>query len=142
MEVTSKTMSQGDEELERLDSFARRFPSTDAEPSAEILGRFRGFMDDDLNTPRSRSVLFDAVREANKSEDASVVAAVFSMCKALGISLQSPAGDVDEDTASLIAERDAARAAKDFATSDMLRQRLVDLGWTVEDTPEGTRVHR
>jgi cysteinyl-tRNA synthetase len=142
MEVTGKTMSQTVEELERLDSFARRFPSTDAEPSAEILDRFRAFMDDDLNTPRARSVLFDAVRDGNKSEDPATIAAVFSMCKALGVSLQAGGHEIDEETAALMSARDKARAEKDFATADTLRDELVGRGWTVEDTPGGTRVHR
>jgi len=42
----------------------------------------------------------------------------------------------------LVAERDLARATKDFARSDALRDELVERGWLVEDTPEGTVLHR
>jgi len=42
----------------------------------------------------------------------------------------------------LVTARDEARAGRDFAAADALRQRLEGLGWVVEDTPQGTRVHR
>jgi cysteinyl-tRNA synthetase len=43
---------------------------------------------------------------------------------------------------ALVAERDAARAAKDFATSDRIRERLQDLGLEVMDSAEGTTIRR
>jgi cysteinyl-tRNA synthetase len=43
---------------------------------------------------------------------------------------------------TLIRERDAARARKDFAESDRIRKLLQAQGFTVKDTPQGTRVHR
>ena len=57
------------------------------------------------------------------------------------VSLQGET-EVDDDTARLVAERDDARRAKDFARADALRDELVSLGWTVEDTPTGTAVRR
>jgi cysteinyl-tRNA synthetase len=42
----------------------------------------------------------------------------------------------------LVAARDEARRAKDFARADALRDELVGLGWTVEDTPAGTAIRR
>ncbi len=50
--------------------------------------------------------------------------------------------EVDEESARLVAERDEARAAKDFARADALRDELVARGWTVEDTPGGTAIRR
>ena len=44
------------------------------------------------------------------------------------------------DVAALVAEREQARAARDWATSDRLRQQVVEQGWRVEDTPAGPRV--
>ena len=61
---------------------------------------------------------------------------------ALGVSLRGESGEVDEASAQLVAQRDEARLAKDYARADALRDELVALGWTVEDTPAGTAIHR
>ena len=61
---------------------------------------------------------------------------------ALGLSLRHETDDVDEATAALVSQRDAARAARDFARADALRDELTALGWTVEDTASGTAVRR
>ena len=64
------------------------------------------------------------------------------LAAALGLSLKGDTETIDEDTARLVAERDAARTAKDFARADALRDELTAMGWTVEDTPAGTAVRR
>jgi cysteinyl-tRNA synthetase len=56
--------------------------------------------------------------------------------------LKGEASALDPETARLVAERDAARGAREFARADALRDELVALGWTVEDTPAGTAVRR
>ena len=63
----------------------------------------------------------------------------------LGLDLERDAREGFEPTEemlALVAERDAARAAKDFATSDRIRERLQDLGLEVMDSAEGTQVRR
>jgi cysteinyl-tRNA synthetase len=63
----------------------------------------------------------------------------------LGLDLERDAREGFEPTEemlALVAERDAARAAKDFATSDRIRQRLQDLGLEVMDSAEGTQIRR
>jgi cysteinyl-tRNA synthetase len=49
---------------------------------------------------------------------------------------------VDEDAARLAADRDAARAARDWARADALRAELEGRGWTVQDSADGTRLTR
>jgi cysteinyl-tRNA synthetase len=61
----------------------------------------------------------------------------------LGLDLERLAREgfeVPGDVQSLIDERDRARGARDFATSDRLRERLAGMGWEVMDTAAGTRV--
>jgi cysteinyl-tRNA synthetase len=142
VEITEATMDQAAETVRGLDAFDRATAGiAAAEPDAEVLARFREFMDDDLNTPRAVAVLFDAVREANKG-DAAAAAAVRELCRALGIELRGTAHDIDDETRALMAERDEARRAKDWARADELRAALQSRGWVVEDGPEGTTVHR
>jgi cysteinyl-tRNA synthetase len=61
---------------------------------------------------------------------------------ALGIGLRADSGEVDEESARLVDERDEARSSRDFARADALRDELVGRGWTVEDTPSGTAIRR
>jgi cysteinyl-tRNA synthetase len=166
IEVTAETVVDAEKALGRLDTLARRFgvgellaqteagyvvegtpPATGIDPDA--LAAFRTRMDDDLDTPGALAGIFDLVTAAHTSADAgdeergnqlALTAAV--LAAALGLSLHGESADVDEATAALVAERDAARAARDFARADALRDELTALGWTVEDTPGGTAVRR
>jgi cysteinyl-tRNA synthetase len=134
--------------LAGLDAFAARAAEVAAATAdAEVLGRFRERMDDDLDTPAAMAVLFDTVRRANAAIDGGaveagpLVAAVNEMCAAVGLVLSS-GGDVPADMAAKAAALDAARAAKDFATADTLRAELQAAGWTVETTKSGTKLRR
>jgi cysteinyl-tRNA synthetase len=141
MEVTVDTIEDAEAGLERLDSFARRFRSVDAEPDAVAVARFRELMDDDLRTPQATALLFDLVGRAN-SGDAAAAAAAHEIARVFGLPLHGEADEVDAEAAALVAARDEARAARDFARADALRDRLQDAGWVVEDTADGTKVHR
>jgi cysteinyl-tRNA synthetase len=104
-------------------------------------------MDNDLDTPGATALLFETVRRANAALDAGsaelagLVAAVHGMCTAFGLVLGAPE-DVPADIAAKAAALDAARAAKDFAGADALRDELKAAGWTVETTKAGTTVRR
>jgi cysteinyl-tRNA synthetase len=63
------------------------------------------------------------------------------MCSALGLELRVES-DVDDSAADLARQLDSARAAKDFATADRLREQLQSAGYVVETTKDGTRVRR
>jgi cysteinyl-tRNA synthetase len=130
-----------------LDAFAARSAGVDAEPDAAVLDAFRAAMDDDLDTPTATALIFDTVRRANSALDqndpaaGSLVAAVREMTSAVGLELrrtEEVPGDVLERAAAI----DAARAAKDFATSDSIRAELQAEGWIVETTAGGTSVRR
>ncbi|HET9442827.1 MAG TPA: DALR domain-containing protein, partial [Acidimicrobiales bacterium] len=106
-------------------------------------------MDDDFTTPTAVAVIFDAVRDANAALDAgdrpraeALAAAVLAMTGAVGLELRAADEQVDAEAAALGAQRDEARRGRDWARADALRDRLVALGWKVEDGPEGTRLSR
>jgi cysteinyl-tRNA synthetase len=122
-------------------------PATEIEP--EALAAFRAHMDDDLDTPGALAGIFDLVSAAHSAADAddpdvadTLARTAAVLVAALGLSLRGESGDIDEASAQLVARRDEARQAKDYARADALRDELVALGWTVEDTPAGTAIHR
>ncbi len=164
IEITPDTVAQAEAQLARLDELARRFELTDplegasfvvdAGPTGvperdEAVARFRAAMDDDLDTPGALAAVFELVRRANTVADVSgaeaarpLAEAVAEVCAAMGLRLRRASEELDDETAALAAARDAARAARDFARADSLRDELTGRGWLVEDTPEGTRVRR
>ncbi|HYH60087.1 MAG TPA: cysteine--tRNA ligase [Thermoleophilaceae bacterium] len=134
--------------VERVRDFARRLdsdaPAEGIEPYAE---RFFAALADDFNTPAARAALFDWISEGNRRLDAGErlgTGALRQMLWVLGLdNLLEP----DEEAAPpeaerLLEEREAARAARDFATADARRDELAALGWTVRDTPAGPQLVR
>lgn len=150
MELTRETIADAEAAMSRLDDFARRFVEAyDTPANPEAIAVFNEAMDDDLDTPRAVAQVFGLVREANALADAgetqasiATAAAVFFITATMGIALKASDDVVDAETQSLIEQRDDARANKNWARADELRDALQDRGWTVEDTPKGTRVHR
>jgi cysteinyl-tRNA synthetase len=151
MDVSDDALKDATAGLERLDSFARRFRhlaeasgsgSGGVVPDEAALDRFRELMDDDLSTPAAVALLFDLGRRANAAGDEAAAAAAFEIAGALGLELRTEAADIGEDALALARERDEARAAKDWATADALRDQLIALGYEVADTPSGTELHR
>ncbi|MDP9073430.1 MAG: cysteine--tRNA ligase, partial [Actinomycetota bacterium] len=152
MTVSDVTMAAADKALERLDALARRFPDTGSGPAAEpdpaAMARFRERMDDDLDTVRATADLFDLATRANTLADrdeqtdaAPLVAAVRQIGAAVGLVIGSDTEAVGSDAAGLAAaglaaDRDRARAERNYARADEIRRQLEDAGWAVEDTPE------
>jgi len=151
VEVTTATVTEAEAALSRLDALARRVVDVpDAEPDADVLAAFSAAMDDDLGTPQALAQVFGLVTRINSMLDAGdevgvapLVAAVFDVLGAVGLELRDPSGDiVPDEVAALARARDRARAERDWATADALRDELVALGWVVEDTAAGTQVRR
>jgi cysteinyl-tRNA synthetase len=154
IDVSDDSLRDAEAALHRLDAFARRVAAEPAlaegrvEPDPEALDRFRTVMDDDLQTPAATSLLFDLVRRANAALDAGdttgaapLAAAVAEIAGALGLDLRSEAAAaVPDEILGWARERDDARAAKDWARADSLRDRITAAGYVVEDTPAGTVV--
>jgi cysteinyl-tRNA synthetase len=114
-----------------------------ASPVAARLEAFREALADDFNTPRAMAEVFELVGEANRADElpgASV--AVAEMLELVGLASLAEAvdGETDERAAELMVEREAARAAKDFARADAIRDELAALGWEVRDSAEGPRL--
>jgi len=152
--------------LERLWAFRRRVGEGDGVSESEAIDRFRTAMDDDFNTAAAMGVLFDVVREGNRhldaGEDAAPLAAAYDEIigvlgltepaaalddladdlAALAVAVDAAPAAPEETMAALIAARSRARVGKDWATADLIRDRLGGLGIVLEDGADGTTWHR
>ena len=151
IDITDDSLRDAEAALDRLDAFARRATSveavTGASPDPDALGQFRAAMDDDLQTPAATGLLFDLVRRANVALDAGdaagaapLAAGVFEIAGALGLALRTEAASAPDEVVAWAAERDAARAARDWARADALRDQITAAGYVIEDTPAGAVV--
>jgi cysteinyl-tRNA synthetase len=116
--------------------------SSNRSDDAEALdARFREAVSDDLDLPRALVVLNETVTAP--VPDGEKADLMMSWDQVLGLDLGRLTREAFEpsvEALALIAERDQARAAKDFARSDEIRDRLQAMGLEVMDTPEGTKV--
>ncbi|MCI6864419.1 cysteine--tRNA ligase [Anaerobiospirillum succiniciproducens] len=141
--------------LARLYTALRDVKAGSASGGEEYVERFTKFMDDDFNTPGALSVLFDLAKAVNTSsgtEAEGLAGRLLELAGVLGLLTQDPvkflqgqSDGADDDVAlieSLIEERRAARANKDFAAADAARNKLTEMGVVLEDGPNGTTWRR
>lgn len=133
--------------------FAIKNASKDIDDDEEILNlinsrkeQFIKALDDDLNTADGIAAIFDLVSDINtkiinKEVSENVCKAAASMfdelCGVLGIVYNRKSNDIDDEIQSLIDKRQQARANKDWATADAIRDELKAKGIILKDTPQG-----
>ncbi|HEY0280441.1 MAG TPA: cysteine--tRNA ligase [Solirubrobacterales bacterium] len=115
-----------------------------ASPVMARVEEFREALADDFNTPRAMAEVFELVGEANRADELpGAEQAVAEMLELVGLaSLAEPVegGEADERAAELMVEREAARAAKDFARADAIRDELAAMGYEIRDSADGPRL--
>lgn len=162
VEEAEKGLTRIYETLARVDA-ALGISSSPADelrtPNPELGTRFREAMDDDCNTARALGVIFDSIRDLNRALDAGQTVEVpvirqglAAIGSVLGIMNKVPAQFLEaqkqrglaqtqltpEVIEQLIAERAAARKAKDFKRGDAIRDQLAAQGVILKDSPTGT----
>ncbi|MGX1792953.1 cysteine--tRNA ligase [Microbacterium sp. NPDC055312] len=167
LDLTDSSFAEADAALGRIRSFlerAARLPAASAErtvdggePGSELLpAAFASAMDDDLGVPQAFAVLHETVRagnsmlDAGRSADAQLAAMqVREMTGILGVDPlarewsadmhdRAEASALDALVQTMITQRAQARAEKDWAAADRIRDAIAAAGITLEDTPDGT----
>ncbi|MFB9690640.1 cysteine--tRNA ligase [Amycolatopsis plumensis] len=156
VEYSDAAVSEAAQGYRRIETFLRRAAQSGEVTIGTIPEAFANALDDDLATPQAFAVVHTTVRDGNAALDAGdttkaleFAAAVRAMTDVLGLdplsARWSEAGGSETPTKEalsrivegLLAERQQARAEKDFARADAARDRLQQAGIVVEDTPNG-----
>jgi len=154
-------MEQAAAQVERVRNFFRENPvgegeSGEVSPSQQRggsvetspdsptsrLAAFKDALADDFNTPRAMAEVFELVGQVNRGEvfSGDAVPVLAEMLGLVGLStLTQPdeGAETDEAALNLMAEREQARADKDFQRADEIRDRLAEMGWTIRDSADG-----
>ena len=158
VEFSFESLAESATSFQRMESFLERAPAVEEPVSLAGCADFEAAMDDDLNTAAAVAAIHDVVREGNKligagdeSGARGAAGAVRAMLGTLGCDPLSAewaseaSGDsdrlhgvVDALVAGLLSQRQEARASRDFAAADAIRDQLRDAGIDIEDGPSGS----
>ncbi len=158
IEFSEESLAEAAVAFERIEGFVRRAHELvgDVE-QGEVTAAFAAALDDDLSVPAALADLQATIAEGNKLIAAGdvealrpVLATVRTELGVLGLDPLVPNWNADGGTGgaeqalgvlveALLEQRQAARAAKDFATADLVRDQLAAAGIEIEDTPQGPR---
>ncbi|WP_069816810.1 cysteine--tRNA ligase [Streptomyces sp. TP-A0874] len=160
IEYSEEALREAESAFGRIEGFVQRVTELAGvtEPAPEVPPAFAEAMDDDLGVPQALAVLHTTVRQGNSAltaddKEAAVarLAEVRAMLGVLGLDPLDPrwsgAGEQSEELHDVVdslvrlvlEQRQAARARKDYATADAIRDRLQRSGLLIEDTPSGPR---
>lgn len=154
-----KSLDSNRAALKRLDEFyANVLEASGTETEAgelpawasETRKRFAEAMDDDMNISGAMAVIFDTVHAGNKAmaeaplpgREALAVSMLWQQLDSVLGLLIPQEETVSPEVEELLKARTVARADKNWAESDRIRDALAELGWTVKDTPEGPKLRK
>jgi cysteinyl-tRNA synthetase len=159
LDYTPASLDAAAAAIDRLDALVTALTAyTEARADADDLAaeldaarsHFEAALDDDLNVSAALAAVFDLVRELNRrladrlmstADAARALATLRDLDRVLAV-LPDVTDELPPEASALLAHRQAARAARDFAASDRLRDELAALGISVEDTRDGQRWRR
>lgn len=125
--------------LSRLNTRLAELPDGGSRDT-EYTKRFDEALNDDLGTPQALALMWELLKDTSVN-DADKKATILSFDDALGLNLGVEEHiDVPEEVQQLVAERETARANKDWTAADELRTKIQELGFDVKDTDNGPRV--
>lgn len=154
IEYSESALSEAAQAYRRIEQFLRRASRTGVITTGELAPEFVEAMNNDLATPTAIAVVHNVLREGNAALEAgedgqarTAAGSVRAMMGVLGLDPLAPEWEESADPLTrqalsgvvddLLAERQEARAARDFRRADAVRDRLLRAGITVEDTPDG-----
>ena len=128
--------------LKRLYSLYLNLGEDVGNVNTEYQAKFKEYINDDLDTPKALSLLWDLMKE-EKISNADKKATILDFDKVLGLGFVNLKEEIiPEEIIKLAEERELARQNKDFQKSDELRKKINSLGYEVKDLPEGFKISK
>jgi cysteinyl-tRNA synthetase len=141
---SDELLEEAAQRVERVRNYFRDAPGGDPDPFVDE--KRQAFLDalaDDFNTPQAFAALYELIAEGNRRELSGARPILEELLPLLGLdSLLHEQEAADPDAEKLLAEREQARADKDFERADAIRDELAAKGWEVRDSAEGARLVR
>ncbi|MFB6209864.1 MAG: cysteine--tRNA ligase [Candidatus Nanohaloarchaea archaeon] len=140
-------LEKAEKELKKVRRFLKRMDREASDGGKQFEGLEQNFdekMEDDLNTAKAKQVLMEAINRSNKAldrgeeVDPSVAEKIVELFQILGVEVRSDTSVQEQEMADLMLElREKFREQQHYDTADMIRDRLEEIGFEVEDTDEG-----
>ncbi len=147
LDWSEKSIAQSKKTLDRLYQYLRELEDVASEETNDLPDSVINALCDDLNTPKAVSKLVALAKEAVETREPAQKAQIYAAAKTLGILQQNPSewlgytvADDSIDTAyieSLLQQRTTAKAEKNWARADEIRDEMTEMGIAIEDTPDG-----
>ncbi|HQB51170.1 MAG TPA: cysteine--tRNA ligase, partial [bacterium] len=148
MEYSEENLVAADNGLRNLYSQVAKLEQVGGRIDADWQAKFMAAINDDLNMPQALAIVFEILKSNLAAADK--WATIIDFDRVLGLNLEIEARQLavndeivdDVEALELLAQRQAAREAKDFVLADQLRQELLDLGYAIEDGSDGSSLKR
>jgi cysteinyl-tRNA synthetase len=142
LNFSTEGLAGADRALKQLRDRVKEWSSASEQNDAgadQLESRFRAALADDLDLPAAMALVSELSHSAIAPRTKASLLLAWDRVLGLDLERTTPEDSLPEGALSLLDSRERARAAKDFATSDRLREELAALGVTVTDTAEGQR---
>lgn len=161
MEISSDSLEDATQALGRIYALKRRFNlrspldqitlenNSDFYETYPFIDKFALALDDDLDAPRAVSIIFEIITKAHQIADSESIERAFPFAQVaiflaslLGIHAEEKTEEIPDFVLALVDEREKARAEKNYEKSDIIRSKLLSLGYIIEDTRLGPKLYK